>query len=144
MRNEVKQKILTIIIVVAIIAIIGIVFYAILTQVNSDINTQPTEEPKTDINESQTPENPTEEPEEKEPEEYVGKEETNNNNDNDEQISKEDKAIQLVKEEWGEDDTVTFNIEQKKEDIYYVAVKSETSVLAWYEVDTNTWEVKEY
>ena len=144
MRNEVKQKILTIIIIVAIIAIIGIVFYAILTQVNSDINTQPTEEPKTDINESQTPENPTEEPEEKEPEEYVGKEETNNNNDNDEQISKEDKAIQLVKEEWGEDDTVTFNIEQKKEDIYYVAVKSETSVLAWYEVDTNTWEVKEY
>ena len=74
---------------------------------------------------------------------YVGKEESNSQDETTE--NKDDKAIQLVKKEWGEDKTVTFSIEKKNGNKYRVAIRdSSTTVLAWYEVDTETWEVSEY
>ena len=39
----------------------------------------------------------------------------------------------------------TFNIEKKNGTKYRVAVRdNSTSVLAWYEVDTQNWKVSEY
>lgn len=75
--------------------------------------------------------------------EYVGKEESNSQEETTE--NKDNKAIQLVKKEWGEDKTVTFSIEKKNGTKYRVAVRdNSTTVLAWYEVDIETWEVNEY
>ena len=81
-----------------------------------------------------------EEPENKQ--EYVGEEENNSQEQTTE--NKDEKAIQAVKKEWGEDTSVTFSIEQKKGNIYYVAVKSESASTVWYEVNIDTWEVSEY
>ena len=58
--------------------------------------------------------------------------------------SKEEKAIDLAKKEWGDDDSVSFNIEEKKGNIFYIAVKSDASVISWYEVNTETWEISEF
>ena len=59
--------------------------------------------------------------------------------------SKDEKAIDLAKKEWGEDDdTVTFNVEEKNGSKYYVAVKKDATVISWYEVDTENWEINEY
>lgn len=73
--------------------------------------------------------------------EDVRQEETNTE---DTSKNKEDRAISLAKQEWGEDDSVTFSVEKKKDSTYYVAVKSGGVVLTWYEVDTETWEISEY
>ena len=58
--------------------------------------------------------------------------------------SKDEKAIDLAKKEWGEDDSVKFSIEEKKGSKYYVAVKRDATVISWYEVDTETWKISEY
>ena len=73
--------------------------------------------------------------------EYVGQEE---NNTEDTSKNKEDKAISLAKKEWGQDKGVTFSVEEKKNSLYYVAVRSGGVVLAWYEVNTENWEISEY
>ena len=92
------------------------------------------------------PKNEEQKPEETKPEnpekDYIGEEE-NTSKDNQTQ-SKDEKAIELVKEKYGNDDSVTFSIEQIKGTKYYVAVKSEETEPVWYEVDTETWEVSEY
>ena len=76
-------------------------------------------------------------------EEYVGEEE--NTTTEKTEISVDDKVIDLVKKEWGQDSSVTFNIEKKNGTKYRVAVRdNSTSVLAWYEVDTQNWKVSEY
>jgi len=75
--------------------------------------------------------------------EFVGEEEQETSKE-DNTKSKDEKAIQLAKDEWGDDDTVTFSVEKKKDTKYYVAVKSAATVLQWYEVDTDTWEISEY
>ena len=78
-------------------------------------------------------------------EEYVGEEEQEiNDTENDSAQSDEEKAIQLVKKEWGEDNSVTFNIENTNGTKYYVAVKSNGATVAWYEVDIQNWEVSEF
>ena len=59
-------------------------------------------------------------------------------------MTNEEKAIDLVKKLWGEDNSVTFSIAKKKGNKYYVAVKKSNSSNIWYEVDTETWEVSEY
>ena len=59
-----------------------------------------------------------EEPENKQ--EYVGEEENNSQEQTTE--NKDEKAIQAVKKEWGEDTSVTFSIEQKKGNIYYLHI----------------------
>ena len=78
----------------------------------------------------------------KEEQEYIGEEENNKENLN---LSKDENVIQLVKKEWGEDNSVTFSIVDKSTSKYRVSVISETTaVLKWYEVDTDTWEVSEF
>ena len=75
-------------------------------------------------------------------EQYVGEEENDKKEDSTQ--SKEEQAIDAVKKQWGEDDSVTFSVERKKDTKYYVAVKSSNSETTWYEVDIETWEVEEY
>ena len=79
-------------------------------------------------------------------EEYVGEEEKEAEQENvvSQAQSKDEKAIELAKEEWGEDDSVTFNIEEKDGDKYYVAVKKDATAIKWYEVDTDKWTISEY
>lgn len=66
------------------------------------------------------------------------------------QSPKEDndqKAINMVKQDWGEDSSVTFKIDEKKENGKYVVSvvdKKTTAVLVWYDVDVknNTIQVR--
>ena len=57
----------------------------------------------------------------------------------------EKKAIELVKQTWGEDDSVYYTIANKDDKNYYVSVNdnSTTSVLAWYSVDIESGTVTE-
>lgn len=81
--------------------------------------------------------------EENKGEEYLGEEE--NTTSKEPEISTDDKVVDLVKKEWGQDASVTFSIEKKNGSKYRVAVRdSSTTVLAWYEVNIETWEVSEY
>ena len=57
------------------------------------------------------------------------------------------KAINMVKQDWGEDASVTFKIDEKKENGKYVVSvvdKNTTAVLVWYDVDVknNTIQVR--
>ena len=101
------------------------------------------EEKKEEIPEIIEPEEPQQEEEEKKEEnEYVGEEEKVS----EEQVKQTDdeKAIELVKKEWGEDDSVIFSIENKKDNKIYVAVKQDATVIQWYEVNTTNWTISEY
>ena len=73
---------------------------------------------------------------------YIGEEETSVENTS---ISNDEKAINLVKKEWGEDDTVYYNIAYINGKIYNISVNSKdtTGVLAWYSVNIETEEVVE-
>lgn len=156
MKKQKKQNLLTVIIIILVVALIMMVG-SIVYEEKINMSKRPVqdtsspiekEDNKNDVVENEDNETPAEEDNEKpqdEPQqsdkEYVGEEEKN---EEDSAKSKEDKAIELVKKEWGNDDSVTFNIEQKKDSKYYVAVKSENEPTVWYEVDTETWEVSEY
>lgn len=147
MKKENIQKILTAIIVIAMLAIVGVVIYATYTlranigeQNNDNRNEINTNQQEEDVN--KTEQKPQEEQKDDEKQEFEGKEEEESNKDN--QISKDEKAIKLAKETYGEDDTVTFNIEQKKDNLYYVAVKNDATTILWYEIDTDTWKISEY
>ena len=61
-----------------------------------------------------------------------------------EEISNDEKAINLAKKEWGEDNSVTFSVEKTNGNFYYVAVKNNATVLCWYKVDLDTQKVTEY
>lgn len=73
-----------------------------------------------------------------------------NNTTTDPQTPKEDndqKAINMVKQDWGADASVTFKIDEKKENGKYVVSvvdKNTTAVLVWYDVDVknNTIQVR--
>lgn len=62
------------------------------------------------------------------------KEETQGNKSNE---NNKDKALRLVQEEWGEDDTVYYTIDNQSNYTYNISVrsKSTTETLAEYEVD---------
>ena len=86
-------------------------------------------------------------------ENIVQKEKTENTISNvttNSQAPKEDnnqKAINMVKQDWGEDASVTFKIDEKKENEKYVVSvvdKNTTEVLVWYDVDVknNTIQVR--
>ena len=61
------------------------------------------------------------------------------------EMSTDEKVIDLVKKEWGKDDSVTITIEKKNGNKYRVAVRdTSTTVLQWYEVNIDTWKVSEY
>ena len=149
-----KQKILNIIISIAVISLIGIIVSITYEQtINMKKQEEQNklvsnvEENKTETN-KETENNIEKEKEDKEdaePEqEYIGKEEDDNSEEDDKQKTKDEKAIDLAKKTWGKDDSVTFSIEEKKGFIYYVAVKSNATVISWYEINTDTWEISEY
>lgn len=68
---------------------------------------------------------------------YVGTEEQATNNT---EQTEEERVIELVKNEYGTDQGVTFNIANKDGNMYYVSVNdvATTAVLAWYSVDIST------
>ena len=74
----------------------------------------------------------------------IGKEETNSEKEEDSSQNKEEKAINLVKKEWGSDnDSVYFNIANKNGNKYTISVNSSetTEAIAWYDVDLDTERV---
>ena len=74
----------------------------------------------------------------------IGKEETNSEKEEDSSQTKEEKAINLVKKEWGsDDDSVYFNIANKNGNKYTISVNSSetTEAIAWYDVDLDTERV---
>ena len=68
---------------------------------------------------------------------YVGTEEQEAGND---EQTVEEKVIELVKNQYGTDQGVSFNIANKDGNIYYVSVNdtATTAVLTWYSVDIST------
>lgn len=68
-------------------------------------------------------------------EESITEQEKGGNSSNNE--SDREKALRLVKQEWGEDDTVYYTIDNQKNNIYNISVrrKSDTAAIAEYEVD---------
>lgn len=146
MRKEKKQNILTILLIIALLVLIGLIVFIIYDVKNS--NKEPevkvpevSENTNNDISKTEE-ETPVKEEEQKE--EYIGKEESETIQEQDTKITNDEKAIQLAKQTWGEDDSVTFSIEEKKGDMYYIAVKSNATVISWYEINTNTWEISEF
>lgn len=156
-----KQKILTIGLIITIILLIAVIFYAVYepknnkeiidnvnnvneTMENTQINNTNTNTSTTNTITNQVVENETIE-NKKDEEKYVGEEEKNTDQEATEQINKDEKSIKLAKQKWGENDTsVTYNIEQKENNLYYISVTRDANVLAWYEVNTDTWEISDY
>ena len=68
---------------------------------------------------------------------YIGSEEQQTVNT---EQTEEEKVIELVKNEYGTDQGVTFNIANKEGTIYHVSVNDAetTAVLTWYTVDVST------
>lgn len=68
---------------------------------------------------------------------YVGTEEQESTNS---EQTEEEKVIELVKNQYGTDQGVSFNIANKDGNIYYVSVNdtATTAVLTWYSVDIST------
>lgn len=73
---------------------------------------------------------------------YVGTEEQETTNT---EQTEEQQVIELVKNKYGTDQGVNFNIANKDGNIYYVSVNdaNTTAVLAWYSVDLSTKTVTE-
>ena len=167
MKKQKKQSLLTAIIIIlalALIVMVGSIIYEekinmsknqtqntvipTVKEENIDDEEQlPVEDDNTDseeIVEDEIKDSEEDEQEEKveDSEQYVGEEENDKKEDSTQ--SKEEQAIDAVKKQWGEDDSVTFSVERKKDTKYYVAVKSSNSETTWYEVDIETWEVEEY
>ena len=145
MKRKKEQNILTVIIVLAVLALailIGSTIYEEKMEANKEavesMTTPEIEEKKEEIEQSES------EDIVQEPEEYVGEEEKETQKEETVVQSKDEKAIDLAKKEWGEDEAVTFNVEEKKGTKYYVAVKQDAIVIAWYEVDTENWKINEY
>lgn len=143
---EKKQHILTVIIIVALLALAVLVVSIIYDEkikgnkkAVETISVPQVQEEKVE------PEPQVENaPQESQQEEYVGEEEKETQKEERKVENKDEKAIELAKKEWGEDDTVTFSVDEKKDSKYYVAVKQDATVIQWYEVDTNNWTISEY
>ena len=158
-KMEKKQHFLTGIIIIALIGIIILVVYFVyemkkgndssIEQDNNQLSEiQELDEEKAEEKvEKEIEEEKIVEPEKKQ-EEYIGEEEKNVTDEEtkaaNESKSKDEKAIELAKKQWGDDNTVTFSIEEKKGSMFYIAVKSEANVISWYEVNTETWEINDY
>ena len=147
-----QQTMLTIIIILALLglaALVGSTVYeegikenkkvveamkAPTVKQNEVANTEPKEETTTEI---------TEEPKK---DDYVGEEEkeTQVEESKESEEKKDAKSIALAKKEWGDYDSASFSIEEKKNNKYYVAVKKDATVIQWYEVDTENWTISEY
>ena len=148
-----QQHILTLIIVLAVIGI-AVVIASIIYDEKIRDNKKAVETisvPQIDNIEKEEPPKEEEKPEVSTNTEsdYVGEEEK----ESQEQVEEEqkeskqtddEKAIELAKKEWGNDDSVSFSIEEKKDNKIYVAVKNDATVIQWYEVNTNDWTISEY
>ena len=140
------QKILNVIIIVALIIVIGIVgmiIYDIKVQ-SKETSKEISEQKEIETVNKEIDEKQENETEENPEEEYIGQEESNRQDGEDTTKTIDEKVIELAKEKWGEDNSVTFSIEEKKENLYYVAVKSNAKVISWYEVNINTWEISDF
>ena len=147
MKRKKEQNILTVIIILAILALvilIGSIIYEEKMEANKEavesIDTSSIETTKENVEQNEI----EEDIKEQEKEEYVGEEEQEIQKEDATIQNNDEKAIDLAKKEWGEDDTVTFNVEEKNGTKYYVAVKQDATVIAWYEVDTENWKISEY
>lgn len=89
------------------------------------------------VNETMTPTIQPNVSEEEINSDYVGSEEQQTVNT---EQTEEEKVIELVKNEYGTDQGVTFNIANKEGTIYHVSVNDAetTAVLTWYTVDIST------
>lgn len=149
-----QQHILTLIIVLAVIGIAVLVCSIIYDEKIKD-NKKAVETISQPENEEKIEESlPIDEEDnavdtEESQDDYVGEEEK----ESQEQVKEEqkeskqtddEKAIELAKKEWGDDDSVSFSIEEKKDTKIYVAVKSDATVIQWYEVNTSDWTISEY
>lgn len=148
MSKNKSQKVLNIIIVLLVIALIAMIGLVIYDSRNSNSEENNVDISKTEINQNQNNQVIEEEIKEEENnnnEEYVGEEEKESQEEATTELSNDEKALQLAKKEWGEDDnTVTYSIEEKKDNIYYIAVKSNATTISWYQVNTETWEISEF
>lgn len=149
-----QQHILTLIIVLAVIGI-AVVIASIIYDEKIRDNKKAVETISVPENEEKVEESlPIDEEDntidtEESQDNYVGEEEK----ESQEQVEEEqkeskqtddEKAIELAKKEWGNDDSVSFSIEEKKDNKIYVAVKNDATVIQWYEVNTNDWTISEY
>lgn len=153
MNEQKKQNLLTIVIIMLVITLIMMIGSIVYEEVNmskkapvqsTSSPVQGEEEKNDTIENGKTPveEKKEENIPQQDDKNYIGEEEGNNGENSTQ--SKDEKAIDLVKKEWGSDDSVTFSIEQKNGTKYYVAVKKENEPTIWYEVDTENWKVSEY
>ena len=148
-----QQNILTIIIILSVLALavlIGSIIYDENVK-NNKKAVETIEVPQVAEKEETLPtieEDDSNSPAENEQEEYIGEEEKEvEETIQKEEIPKqsdEEKAIELAKKEWGEDDTVIFSIEEKKDKKYYIAVKQDAVVIQWYLVNAEDWTISEY
>lgn len=144
------QNILTAVIIIAVVGLMGIIVWIGYNQI---INSQKEENTTNTIttNETNTTNNTVVE-EDKEEEstpiesndDYIGIEEEESNQEENIEKSTDEKAIDLAKETWGEDTSVTFSIERKDGNVYYIAVRSNATTISWYQVNIDTWEINEY
>ena len=108
---------------------------------NETTKTNTEEENETDteniVNEPVTPTIQPNATEEEINSDYVGTEEQETTNN---VQTEEEKVIELVKNEYGTDQGVSFNIANKDGNIYHVSVNdtNTTAVIAWYSVDIST------
>lgn len=108
---------------------------------NETTKTNTVEENETDteniVNEPVTPTIQPNATEEEINSDYVGTEEQQTVNT---EQTEEEKVIELVKNEYGTDQGVTFNIANKEGNIYHVSVNDAetTAVLTWYTIDIST------
>ena len=144
METREKQNLLTMIIIVAFLAIaliVGFIIYPEIRENNksNSLNSQSTKQTE-NTNSTQTTSTASTNG-------YVGEDEKeiDANQTNSTSQTKEEKAIELAKKEWGENDSnVTYNVEQKEGNVYYIAVRLNDQVQKWYEVNTEKWTIQEY
>ena len=154
---EKKQHILTLIIILAVIGI-AVVVASIIYDERVKENKKAVESisaPKVEVAKNDNEEEQAKE-EESLPEnnsnsesDYVGEEEK----ESQEQVKEEqkeskqtddEKAIELAKKEWGEDDTVSFSVENKEDTKIYVSANQNGAVIQWYVINTSDWTIKKY
>ena len=160
MKKQKKQNLLTAIIIILVLALtilVGSIVYEEIINMNKQLaedtsilqeNQDETDNQEEKSEKDQEPpgieiENEENTSNDEEQEEYVGEEEQNPEEEDSAQ-NIDEKAIQLAKKEWGNDDTVIFSIVDKNDSKYRISVTKEATVLKWYEIDTKTWEISEY
>ena len=161
METREKQNLLTMIIIVAFLAIaliVGFIIYPEIIENNksNSLNSQSTKQTEnTNITTNSTQTTSTTNTETTKTEStstastngYVGEEEKESDASQTTSTSqtKEEKAIELAKKEWGENESNgTYKVEQKEGNVYYIAVRLNDQVQKWYEVNTEKWTIQEY